>query len=209
MTLPRPIKSVLQEGAFDAPVSRGWSRVQRKRALRDTARKSVLAVSCLVLAASVGWALRPLFPSTLPAPKVQATRAPLDSIVQQLPKVHARAVAVQRPLSVVAPAAAPEAAPQPEVDVVAALLESVRDAYDAGNIARASALLQEIAEKHADDPRAAQALYVLGLIQLERTKDAAGAEKSFNHALELSPPPSLVPTLWQALERAREAQESK
>jgi hypothetical protein len=217
--LPTPIKSVLQEGAPDAPVSRGWSRVQRKRAVRDTARKSVLAVSCLLLAASVGWALRPLFPATLPAQKADPLAAAkparagkpaaLDSLVQQLPKVQARSVALQRPAPAPAPAAQPAVAPQPDVDVVAALLESVRDAYDAGNVARATVLLQEIGEKHEDDPRAGQALYVLGLIQLERNKDPQSAVDSFTHALELSPPPELVPTLWQALERARSLAESR
>jgi len=212
MTLERPIKTLLHEGSFDAPVSRGWLRVQRKRAVRDTARKSVLAASCLLLAASVGWAVRPLFPSTMPAapaPKAVAAApsAPqqLDSLVQQLPKVHARTVALQRPAPVAAAVvSAPKAEPvKPPVDVVAALLESVRQAYEAGDISRATALLQEIGEKHADDPRAAQALYVLGLIQLDRQRDAAHAAESFTHALELAPPAELVAPLWQALERAR------
>ncbi len=215
MKLERPIRSLLQEGAFDAPVSRGWLRVQKKRARRDTLRKSVLAVSCLALAASIGWAVRPLFPSTMPAqvaapaPKAVAAPAPapLDSLVKELPKVHARTVAMQRP---VAPVAAPAPAPTEQpgkapVDTVAAVLESVRQAYEAGDVARASALLQEIGEKHADDPRAAQALYVLGLIQLDRLKDAPHAAESFTRALELSPAPELVAPLWQALQRARGA----
>lgn len=212
MILPRPVKSVLTDGPVDAAVSRGWSRVQRKRRRRDNVRKGALAVSCLLLAASVGWAVRPYFgPSTAVPAKpavVAAAPAPLDALVKELPKVQGRAPAVQRP---VPPAAAAPAAQQhadiadPELDVVAALLESVRDAYDAGNTARAAALLQEIAEKHEEDPRAAQALYVLGLIQLDKTKDPKGAVESFTHALELQPPPELVPTLWEALERARVA----
>ena len=205
MILPRPIKSVLSEAASDAPVSRGWTRVQRKRRVRDTARKTVLAVSCLMLAAAVGWAVRPLL-SSAPHPRVVVVAqapAPLDTLVQQLPKVQGRAVAVQRPAP--APAPAPQAidAPKARVDVVGALLESVRDAYESGNTTRAAVLLTEIAEKHEDDPRAAQALYVLGLIQLERAKDPKSAAASFTHALELQPPPELVPVLWQALERAR------
>ena len=212
MILPRPIKSVLVETPVDAPVSRGWSRVQKKRRVRDTVRKSALAVSCLLLAASVGWAVRPFFPGpapvTPPAPVVVAApapSAPLDTLVKELPKVQGRAVQVQRPVPAPSPAPQQVAIPEPEVDVVAALLESVRDAYEAGNTARASALLSEIAEKHEDDPRAAQALYVLGLIQLDRAKDAQGAADSFTHALELQPPPELVPSLWEALERARAA----
>lgn len=207
--IPRPVKSVLEEGRWDAPVSRGWSRIQRKRRVRDTVRKSALAVSCLLLAGAVGWAVRPLFPAPVVVPvPVAMKKAPLDALVQQLPKVQGRAQLVQRPVAPAtpAPAAAPVKAPEPEVDVVAALLESVRDAYDAGNTARATALLSEIAEKHSEDPRAAQSLYVLGLIQLERNHDAKGATESFTHALELSPPEQLVPTLWQALERARDAQ---
>ena len=221
MTLQRPIKSVLQEGTFDAAVARGWSRVQRKRAVRETARKSVLAVSCLLLAAATGWAVRPLFPATLPAPApapapppalavevkpAPQKLAPLDAIVEQLPRVHARTVSHQRPVPAPAPAEPVAPAAKSDVDVVGALLDSVRDAYDAGNVGRAAALLQEIADKHSEDPRAAQSLYVLGLIQLERDKDAEKAAESFTHALELSPPPDLVLTLWQALERARAAQ---
>jgi hypothetical protein len=213
MTLPRPVKAILREGGLDAPVSRGWSRVQRKRQVRDTARKSVLGVSCLVLAAAVGWAVRPYLSTPRPSAAaplagVEAsavkTAAPLDTLVDQLPKVHGRAVQVQRPVPA-APPAAPVAAPQPEVDVVGALLESVRDAYEHGDTARAAALLSEIAEKHEEDPRSAQALYVLGLIQLDKNHDAKGAAVSFNHALELDPPAELVPTLWEALERARAA----
>lgn len=209
MTLPRPIKSILQEPALDQPVARGWSRVQKKRRVRDTARKSVLAVACLLLAASVGWALRPLFPSTLPAQAPVAKAPPLDALVKELPRVQGRAQLVQRPAPA-PPQQQPEqpqpphaVEPDPEVDVVAALLLSVRDAYDAGNMSRAAALLSEIAERHAEDPRAAQALYVLGLIQLDKSHDAKGAAKSFTHALELDPPAALVPELWRALERAR------
>ncbi len=209
MILPRPVKSVLTDGPVDAAVSRGWSYVQRKRRRRDNVRRGVLAVSCLLLAASVGWALRPyLGPPAKPA-VAAAAALPLDALVKELPKVQGRAPAVQRPLppAAVAPAAPqqPVAIPDPELDVVGALLESVRDAYDAGNSARAAVLLQEIAEKHEEDPRAAQALYVLGLIQLDKTKDPKGAAKSFTHALELQPPPELVPVLWQALERAQGA----
>ena len=211
MTLPRPIKSVLQEPALDQPVARGWARVQKKRRVRDTARKTVLAVACLLLAASVGWAVRPLFPSTMPAvaaPVVpvaaKATSAPLDALVKELPRVQGRAQLVQRPaLPVAAPQQPHVAEPVPEVDVVAALLLSVRDAYDAGNTSRAAALLSEIAERHSADPRAAQALYVLGLIQLDKNHDANAAADSFTHALELDPPAALVPELWRALERAR------
>ncbi|MBL8949809.1 MAG: hypothetical protein JNK82_03470 [Myxococcaceae bacterium] len=218
MTLQRPIKSVLHEGAYDAPVTRGWLRVQRKRAVRDTVRKGALAVSCLLLAASVGWAVRPLFPSTMPAPAPsvapapQVAAAPLDSLMQALPRVHARTVALQRPAPAAVPAPpapAPKVEPAAEpVDVVAALLESVRLAYEAGDVSRATALLHEIGEKHADDPRAAQALYVLGLIQLDKQGDAEHAAESFTHALELSPAPELVAPLWQALERARALQQN-
>jgi hypothetical protein len=215
MTLPRPIKTVLESEASDAPIARGWVRVQRKRRVRDNVRKGVLAVCCLVLAGAIGWGVRPLFPSRAvvpPAPVVVASpaRPALDSIVQQLPKVVARgrAASVQRPVPVVAENVGPVKAevPVPDVDVVSALLESVREAYDVGDTARAAALLSEIAEKHPDDPRAAQSLYVLGLIQLEKNKDAKSAVASFTQALELSPSAELVPTLWQALERARAAQ---
>jgi hypothetical protein len=210
MTLPRPIKSVLQEPSLDQPVARGWSRVQKKRRVRDTARKTVLAVACLLLAASIGWALRPMFPSTMPAvaspvvPVAKAPSAPLDALVKDLPKVQGRAQLVQRPAQPPAPPQQPPVAvPVPEVDVVAALLLSVRDAYDAGDTTRAAALLSEIAERHAADPRAAQALYVLGLIQLDKNHDPKAAADSFTHALELDPPAQLVPELWRSLERAR------
>lgn len=212
MTLPRPIKSVLQEPSLDQPVARGWARVQKKRRRRDTARKSVLAVACLLLAASIGWALRPMFPSTMPAvapppvvPVAKATSAPLDALVKELPKVQGRAQLVQRPTAPPTPPQQHEhvAPAEAEVDVVSALLLSVRDAYDAGNFTRAAALLSEIAERHAADPRAAQALYVLGLIQLDKNHDAKAAADSFTHALELDPPSQLVPELWRSLERAR------
>jgi hypothetical protein len=208
------VKSSLEEGAFDAQVARGWPRLERKRRLRDTARKSVLAVSCLVLAGSLGWAVRPFFfgarqgaPLSTEAQKSVApppAAVPLDALMQQLPKVQGRAVQVQRPVRSSVPAG-PADAPEPQVDVVAALLESVRDAYEHGDVARARALLSEIAEKHEDDARAAQALYVLGLIQLDRDRDPKSAAQSFTRALELDPPPELVPTLWQGLQRARGA----
>ncbi|MBK7864552.1 MAG: tetratricopeptide repeat protein [Archangiaceae bacterium] len=212
MKLSRPIKSMLEPGSTDAPISRGWSRVQKKQRTRDTVRKSALAVCCLSLAVAVGWAVRPLFPRPA-APAVVVAAAPasvrpasarLDALVQQLPRVQGRPAQVQRP------APAPQAAatsplPEPEVDVVAALLESVRDAYDAGNTSRAAALLSEIAEKHSDDPRAAQALYVLGLIQLDKTHEPGAAAASFTRALELGPPNELVAPLWKSLERARAA----
>ena len=57
MTLPRPIKNILQPAPEDAPVSRGWVRIQRKRRVRDTARKSVLAVCCLLLAYPLAYAM--------------------------------------------------------------------------------------------------------------------------------------------------------
>lgn len=216
MTLPRPVKDVLVETPVDAPISRGWVRIQKKRRTRDNVRKGALAVSCLLLAASVGWAVRGSSSSSsspaaapAPAPVTVAARTQLDSLVGQLPTVAARGRSAPLPRPVLAPA--PVAAeqkvtiPEPELDVVAALLESVHDAYVAGNMPRATALLSEVAEKHPEDPRAAESLYLLGRIQLELNRKPDDAVKSFTHALELQPPADLVPTLWQALEKARAA----
>src|SRR5207247_582215 len=111
--LPCPVKSVLEEGLLDAQVSRGWSRIQRKRRVRDTARKSALGVCCLVLAGAVGWAVRPslsgprplvaALPVLVPDRAPAVTAAPLDALVQQLPKVQGRAVQAQRPSAPPAP----------------------------------------------------------------------------------------------------------
>jgi hypothetical protein len=86
--------------------------------------------------------------------------------------------------------------------VVGELMESVDEAWKAKDAPRMEALLLDIAQHHEDDARCAQALFVLGRLQLEYRHDSAAAAKSFHRALELDPPAELVGPLWQAYELA-------
>jgi hypothetical protein len=93
-------------------------------------------------------------------------------------------------------------APLAEPDVVGELLVSVEEAWKQKDLPRMEGLLLDVANHHEDDPRAAQALFMLGRLQLEYRHDADAAADSFHHALELDPPEELVVPLWQAYELA-------
>lgn len=92
-----------------------------------------------------------------------------------------------------------EAAPE---DVVEVLLASADEAWRAGDSGRAAVLLSELAAHHPDDARAGSALYVLGQLQLDVLGRPDAAVDSFERALALGVPDSLVGPLWEAHERA-------
>jgi hypothetical protein len=222
--LPRPVKGVLAERTWDAEVMRGWARLQIKRRVRGPRVLPMFVAASVFLLAAVVWAAtRPadappaeaLMVSAPPAhaascmpepvrPELPATSVATVSFVSPSPgqpqAVHARAaLAPTRRQLPPAPACAGGPA---EPDVVGELMESVDEAWKAKDAPRMEALLLDIARHHEDDPRCAQALFVLGRLQLEYRHDAAAAAKSFHRALELDPPAELVGPLWQAYELA-------
>jgi hypothetical protein len=91
-------------------------------------------------------------------------------------------------------------------DLVGSLLESAEDAWRAGQPSRVAAILGEVSEHHANDPRASEALFLLGLVQLDALKHPRLAKASFQRALELSPPEDLIAPLWEAYQRSMDAE---
>jgi tRNA nucleotidyltransferase/poly(A) polymerase len=193
---------MLQEQSWDQAVNRGWMVIERKLRVRRWTRRAAAGGAALSLIASgVSVFLNWPAPESDPEPTLALLAPPpkLDNLVVDLPKVtqKARTPAMRRaPAVVVAPAE------NPDIDQVGQLLLSVQDAWKANNVQRVAALLAEVAEHHPRDPRAAQSLYLLGRIQLERFKDRKAAAISLHHALELNPSEDLVPAIWAAYQRA-------
>jgi hypothetical protein len=195
--LPRPVKSALEGRTWDAEVTRGWARLQIKRRVgRRAPVGQVLAAAAAVLIAAVVWDVTRPSAARVDDVLVSAPPARAVSCVEHAPIAASSAIPVAMTLPV-APVCAPK-----KTDVVGELLLGVGEALKKKDVPRMEALLGEITQHHENDPRTAQALFVLGRIQLEYRHDAVSAAKSFHHALELDPPADLVAPLWQAYELA-------
>ena len=213
--LPRPVREVLDEPASPASVMRVWARVQvKRRAPTPLVRPwlvGVAAVAAVVMVVvtrpratvgSVGEAV-PVTKSMVAASEPKKTEPVAPPVVAEVlppPRVgpwlqgrHSLAT-FSRPLGAKA-----DAVP---ADVVGELLESAEDAWRAGQPARVVAILGEVSEHHANDPRASEALFFLGLVQLDVQKHPRLAKASFQRALELNPPTDLVVPLWEAYQRS-------
>lgn len=221
--LPRPVREVLDEPASPASVMRVWARVQvKRRAPTPVVRPWLVGVAAVAAVAMVvvtrprvtvasmaGAEAVPVTKSIIAASETKKTEAvvaaPVDVVeVLSPPRVgpwlqgrHSLAT-FSRPLGAKA-----DAVP---ADVVGALLESAEDAWRAGQPARVVAILGEVSEHHANDPRASEALFFLGLVQLDALKHPRLAKASFQRALELSPPEDLVAPLWEAYQRSMDSE---
>ncbi len=201
--LPRPVKTLLAEPPVDASVMRVWAKVQIKRRVpAPLARPWLVFAGAAALVAFVVM----VYPRSTPAPAllVAVGVAPVAPVVCQpflgpsTPLMHARrpTVPASRPAggAPVSPGA---------IDVVGTLLLGVEDAAREGRTDQVVAVLGEIGEHHADDPRAAEALFMLGSLQLDAMNKPRLAEASFRRALELRPAEDLVPQLWERLQEAQ------
>lgn len=216
--LPRPVREVLNEPATPASVMRVWARVQVKRRAPTPVVRPWLVGVAAVAAVAMVVVMRPramdmsgseALSSTVAVKAFAASEtkktepvvaAPIVAEVQAPPRVgpwlqgrHSLAT-FSRPLGVKA-----DAVP---ADLVGSLLESAEDAWRAGQPARVVAILGEVSEHHANDPRASEALFFLGLVQLDALKHPRLAKASFQRALELNPPTDLVVPLWEAYQRS-------
>ncbi|MDP1917154.1 MAG: hypothetical protein Q8L14_13015 [Myxococcales bacterium] len=212
--LPRPVREVLDEPASPASVMRVWARVQvKRRAPTPVVRPWLVGVAVVAAIAmvvvtrarpAVGSVAEPVpvTRSIIAASETKKTETVAPPVVAevQAPRVgpwlqgrHSLAT-FSRPLSAKA-----DAVP---ADLVGALLESAEDAWRAGQPARVVAILGEVSEHHANDPRASEALFFLGLVQLDALKHPRLAKASFQRALELSPPEDLIAPLWEAYQRS-------
>ena len=195
--LPRPVKDVLAEPALDASVKRVWAKVQlRRRVPAPLVRPSLILGGVLALAAFVV--------TVWPPPKRVVPMAPVEAVAEVCAPIrlpHPSTPHARRPTVALPRPAGATAAPV-EADVVGALLMSVEDAAREGHTDQVVAILGEIAAHHTDDPRAVEALYMLGTVQLEVLKQPSRAAASFRRALELSPSDDLVPRLWEGYEAA-------
>ena len=182
-------------------MKRVWARVQlRRRVPAPLVRPSLVlgGLAALVAFVVMVWPSRRAMPIAPPAAAVAEVCAPIRLPTLGSPSApHARRPMVTLPRPVVAPGTAPA-----ETDVVGALLLSVEDAARDGRTEQVVAILGEIGAHHTDDARAAEALFMLGTVQLEVLKQPALAAASFRRALELSPSDDLVPKLWEAHEAA-------
>lgn len=217
--LPRPVREVLDEPVSPASVMRVWARVQvKRRAPAPVARPWLVGVAAVAAVAMVvvtrpraavnamssgEESVVPVTKSIIAASetkKMETVPPPVVAEVQAPPRVgpwlqgrHSLAT-FSRPVGVKA-----DAVP---ADLVGSLLESAEDAWRAGQPSRVAAILGEVSEHHANDPRASEALFLLGLVQLDALKHPRLAKASFQRALELNPPTDLVVPLWEAYQRS-------
>ena len=222
--LPRPVREVLDEPASAASVMRVWARVQvKRRAPAPMVRPWVVGVAA-VAAVAVVVLTRPRGPavsmsdSALASNVVQAKSVSekassefvvTESVTPQVPPPrvgpwlqgrHSLAT-FSRPIGT-------KAGAEP-ADVVGSLLASAEDAWRAGQPSRVVALLGEVSEHHSNDPRASEALFFLGLVELDVLKHPRLARASFQRALELNPPSDLVVPLWEAYQRSMAAESGR
>ncbi|MDP3233264.1 MAG: tetratricopeptide repeat protein [Myxococcales bacterium] len=215
--LPRPVREVLDEPVSPASVMRVWARVQvKRRAPTPLARPWLVGVAAVAAVA--------LVVVTRPRPAVGSMSSGEESVAPVTKSMVAASETKERvaPAPVVAEVKAPPRvgpwlqgrhslatfsrplvkADGVPADLVGSLLESAEDAWRAGQPARVVAILGEVSEHHADDPRASEALFFLGLVQLDAMKHPRLAKASFQRALELNPPTDLVVPLWEAYQRS-------
>jgi hypothetical protein len=198
--LPRPVKSLLAEPTTDASVMRVWAKVQLKRRVpAPVVRPSFVAGLALSLLALVvvAWPSKPA--PVRATPQANVACAQPEPTAEAMVRQHARRPSM---LMGARPVTAAGLAIQGEGDAVGALWLSIDDASRQGRTEQVAALLGEIGEHHADDPRAAEALYLLGSLQLDTMKRPGLAASSFRRALELQPSEELVPELWARLQEA-------
>jgi hypothetical protein len=218
--LPRPVREVLDEPASPASVMRVWARVQvKRRAPTPLIRPSFVGVAAVVGLVMVV-VLRPRGTDDALSSAAQVP-------VQTESVLTTRSITKTESLPVVIDVPAPQVTPwlqgrhslatfsrprggKPDAasaDVVGSLLESAEDAWRAGQPSRVIALLGEVREHHSNDPRASEALFFLGLVQLDALKHPRQAKVSFQRALELNPPTDLVAPLWEAYQRSMNDEE--
>jgi hypothetical protein len=223
--LPRPVREVLDEPVSPASVMRVWARVQvKRRAPTPVARPWLVGVAAVAAVAMVVVA-RPRAAVNVMSSGVESVVPVTKSIIAASEAKKTESVA---PPSVVAEVQAPSRvgpwlqgrhslatfsrpvgvkADAVPADLVGALLESAEDAWRAGQPSRVAAILGEVSEHHANDPRASEALFLLGLVQLDALKHPRLAKASFQRALELNPPTDLVVPLWEAYQRSMGAED--
>jgi hypothetical protein len=213
--LPRPVREVLDEPASQASVMRVWARVQVKRRAPTQVVRPWLVGIAAVAALAMVVVTRPRASDAALAGSLP-TRAATETVLTT------KSISKAEPPSVVADLPAPRVGPwlqgrhslatfsrplggradASSADVVGSLLESAEDAWRAGQPSRVVALLGEVQEHHSNDPRASEALFFLGLVQLDALKHPRQAKASFQRALELNPPTDLVAPLWEAYQRS-------
>lgn len=221
--LPRPVREILEEPASPASVMRVWARVQvKRRAPPPLARPWLVGVAAVAAVAMVVMT-RPratdvALSSSLPVAAAESTKSIAVAEAQPVVVTPPQRVADSPPPRVgpwlqgrhsLSTFARPIGAKTDTVpaDVVGSLLESAEDAWRAGQPMRVVALLGEVSEHHSNDPRASEALFFLGLVQLDALKHPRLAKASFQRALELNPPADLVAPLWEAYQRSMEGEE--
>jgi hypothetical protein len=203
--LPRPIKQVLVDKPRDAAVIRTWARLQRSRRtspVRTSAvgvvAASVLSAACAVLLLG-GWSRTPTSVEGSSVGAQVSSRPSVSTLLaqgRQTATTHARLPSLPRVPTVTEPAVTVVPPPDP----VRAMLDAAGDAVRAGDYGLAAALLSELGDHHADDPRTPTALFALGRIQAENLHQRDEAARSFTRALELGPDEKLVVPLWNALQ---------
>jgi hypothetical protein len=206
MTLPREVKSLLEESAVDAAVQRTWVRLSRSRA-RGSSPRRLVVLSTALAAAVLGFVASrtthgpqvmsaqpvvqpspgPSSPASTPA-VVAAAPAPLASAMLQ-----GRARRVARRVSA-------EALP---ADPVGHLLEGAVEAFTEGDAAGAAALLGRATREFPDDPRTPEALVTLGWLQLEHLEAPADARASLERAMESALSQELFDRAWPLLQKAQ------
>ncbi len=214
--LPRPVREVLDEPVSPASVMRVWARVQvKRRAPTPVARPWLVGVAAVAAVAMVV-VTRPRAPvgsvaeavlvtksvKTIAASETKKTESvapPVVAEVQAPPRVGPWLQGRHSLATFSRPLVRADAVP---ADLVGSLLESAEDAWRAGQPSRVAAILGEVSEHHANDPRASEALFLLGLVQLDALKHPRLAKASFQRALELNPPTDLVAPLWEAYQRS-------
>ncbi len=211
MMLRRPLKDVLEEPSVDASVMRVWARIQVQRRMpARLIRPSVAFCGALALAAFVAmvWPTAPVARGPVMVAQVPAPVANVACRVaaERPAGFHGRRPAVPE---VARPISSITSAPMTETqgDVVGALLLSVEDAAREGRTEQVVAILGEIGSHHTDDPRAVEALYALGSLQLDVLHQPVFALASFQRALELQPSEELLPELWERYQAAQAASE--
>ncbi len=200
--LPRPVKDALAEPETDASVMRVWGKIQvQRRVPPPLVRPWLVLGAALALTAFVVL----VWPSTKPVVNVPVAAAAAISPEVTLRRVWRAAQGDRVPLvprPTRSTVSEPGVAAAPD-DVVGALLMSVEDAAREGRTEQVVAILGEIGAHHATDPRAAEALFMLGSLQLEVLNQPHRAVESFRRGLELNPADDLVPQMWAQYEAAR------
>jgi hypothetical protein len=216
--LPRPVRQVLDDSSNAASVMRVWARVQVERRAPPRLARPWLAgiptAAALVMVVAMKFRSPPastVSQASMGEGAALKTRSVQKGAEQTLPSTLLAEPARIGPwlqgrhsLSTFGRRSGVRA--ESPSDVVGSLLASAEDAWQEGQPLRVVALLGEVSEHHADDPRACEALFLLGLVQLDVLKHPLLAKASFQRALELDPPEDLIAPLWEGYQRSTSAE---